>query len=120
MSVIRVYLGNFQGNFFFRASRQGIDCLTLEDGEDATLHEDQTPVAALYSGVWESGGSDSTTISLPGVGNVLPFNVLMNADDGSVMLDCTYYAEWLSSSKQLRLTNRLSARTIKWAVLVDL
>ncbi len=115
----RVLIGNWQGDFVFRSSRPGVDATTLVDGEDAILHEDQRPVAALYSGEWVSSGNDSTTISLPNV-DVLPFNVLMNAGDGEAMLPWQYYALWDAAARELTLVNEQSAKTFKWAVLVDL
>ncbi|MCP4381413.1 MAG: hypothetical protein GY798_08350 [Hyphomicrobiales bacterium] len=115
----RVLIGNLQGDFVFRSSRPGVDANTLVDGEDAILHEDQRPVAALYSGEWVSSGDDNTTIALPDI-DVLPFNVLMNPGDGAAMLPWQYYAWWDIAARELTLVNNQGAKTFTWAVLVDL
>ncbi len=115
----RVLLGNWQNEFVFRCSRPGVDATTLEDGEDAIFHEDQTPVAALYTGQWVSSGNDNIKISLPEI-TVLPFNILMNAGDGTIMSEWTHYAEWDADAQEMKLVNESDAKTFNWAVLVDL
>lgn len=102
----------------FRSSAAGVNALTLTPGDDAILHEDQTPVAAIASGTWNSSGNDGTTISLPQI-TARPYMVLMNPGDGNLMLDFQYYAEWNTALKQLKLVNNLGARSFAWCVLAD-
>jgi len=121
-TIIRVMIGidPISGDFRFRASVEGVDVTGLVVGDDAILHEDMQPVAALYSGTWVSSGNDDTTINLPDV-TVVPFNILMNPGDGVPMIDHYYRAEWKISTKNLKLIDgRSGTKTFTWVVLVDL
>ncbi len=115
----RILIGNYQGGFVFRSSIEGVNAGTLVNGDKAILHEDQQPVPAAFKGTWASSGNDNTTISLPAISEI-PFNVLMNPDDGSAMLPYNYQATWNIGSKQLTLYNYMGAKTFRWVVLVDL
>ena len=113
----RIVMGNHNGRFMFRSSRPGVDALTMTPGDDAILHEDQRPVAAIRSGIWASGGNDRTSIAAPELRQP-PYQILMNPGDGTPMHNWTYYAVWEPGT--IRLINQIaSARRFAWAVLAD-
>ena len=113
----RIVMGNWRGRFLFRSSRPGVDALTMRPGDDAILHEDQRPVAAIQSGIWASGGNDRTSIAAPELRQP-PYQILMNPGDGTAMHNWTYYAVWEPGT--IRLINQVAgARRFAWAVLAD-
>ena len=110
-------MGNWRGRFLFRSSRPGVDALTMAPGDEAILHEDQRPVAAIRSGIWASRGNDRTSIAAPELRQP-PYQILMNPGDGTPMHNWTYYAVWEPGT--IRLINQVAgARRFAWAVLAD-
>ena len=113
----RIVMGNWQGRFMFRCSRPGVAALTMTSGDDAIMHEDQRPVAAVRSGIWASRGNDRLDIAAPELDQA-PYQVLMNPGDGTPMHSWTYFAAWRPGTVSL-VNNIPASRRFAWAVLAN-